>query len=490
MHTISDNDLFHRLVFDNPWWDFTDETQIKFRSPTKRSFFPSFVTRVMKAGQGDVLVLAGPLRAGKTVMMRQIVADLIERGASPQNVFYCSMTTPSYTATDLGTLFEMFCRRYRHKPDAELYVFYDEIQYLKDWEDALLTLANQRPNARFIGAVSAGAPTTISGERTHSGRMDTYILPPLTFLEFMRFRGTEEKLFDLRDEKGEGGAGKTVRGKVAMRKGALPHLNAEFHRYVNFGGFLEGVLGQQREGAPAPTFIRDGVADRVLHKDLAGMYGVNDAQELNRLFALLAFNTAREVSMDDLAKATGIAKNTLRKYLDYLEDAFLIRRVARVDGDAERFQRQVSFKVYLTSPCIYAALFGPVAANDQIFDRLAETALVSQWLGGASVRDLAYASWRGGKIDLMAMHPETDKPDHVYEIDWRNRYGSPENRPDAIVDFVERNNKDALPYILTNSIARPGMMRTVDLTLAPLSLYCYWLDRDPTLRSFHRKRVE
>ncbi len=485
MHTISDNDLFHRLVFDNPWWDFTDETEIKFRNPTKRSFFPAFVTRVMKAGQGDVLVLAGPLRAGKTVMMRQMVADLIERGISPKNVFYCSMTTPSYTAADLGTLFEMFCRRYRHTPDAELYVFYDEIQYLKDWEGALLKLASQRPNARFVCAVSAGSPSTVSGERSHKERMDTFILPPLTFLEFMRFRNTEEKLFDLREGKGGGS-----RGNVAMRKGALPHLNAEFHRYVNFGGFLEGVLGQQREGAPAPTFIRDGVADRVLHKDLAGMHGVNDAQELNRLFALLAFNTAREVSMDDLAKATGIAKNTLRKYLDYLESAFLIRRVARVDGDAERFQRQVSFKVYLTSPCIYSALYGPVAANDQTFSRLAETALVSQWLGAPSVNDLAYASWRNGKIDLIAMHPNTDKPDHVYEIDWTDKYNSPENRPDEIVDFVERNNVEALPYILTNSIARPGMMRTVNLTLAPLSLYCYWLDRDPTLRSFHRKRVE
>ena len=106
------------------------------------------------------------------------------------------------------------------------------------------------------------------------------------------------------------------------------------------------------------------------------------------------------------------------------------------------------------------------------------------------MRNLAYASWRGGKIDLMAMDPETDKPGHVCEIDWGNRYGSPENRPDEIARFVERNNKDALPYILTNSIARPGMMRTIDLTLAPLSLYCYWLDRDPTLWSFHHKRVE
>ncbi|MEK9755325.1 MAG: DUF4143 domain-containing protein, partial [Rhodospirillaceae bacterium] len=99
---------------------------------------------------------------------------------------------------------------------------------------------------------------------------------------------------------------------------------------------------------------RDGVADRVLHKDLANLYGISEAQELNKLFGLLAFNTAREVTIEDLAKAAGVAKNTLRKYLDYLESAFLIRRVPRVDKDAKRFQRQVAFKVYLTTPCLYA----------------------------------------------------------------------------------------------------------------------------------------
>lgn len=89
--------------------------------------------------------------------------------------------------------------------------------------------------------------------------------------------------------------------------------------------------------------------------------------------------------MDDLAKATNIAKNTLRKHLDYLEQAFLIRRINRVDRDGKKFQRQVFFKVYLTGPCLYAALFAPVPPSYQFFQRLAETALVSQWLGSTAI---------------------------------------------------------------------------------------------------------
>ncbi|MEK9725216.1 MAG: ATP-binding protein [Rhodospirillaceae bacterium] len=472
MHVITDNDLFHRLAFDNPWWEFTKDTRIQFKNPQRRAFFPSFRDHVMATGGGNVLALAGPLRAGKTVLMRQMVARLIEDGVPPTNVFYCNMTVPSFTATDIPTLFEMFCRRYRHGPQAELYVFYDEIQYVRGWEEAVLALAKLRPKAHIVAAVSSGAPAITTGATSADGRISTFVLPPLTFLEFLRYRGTEEKLVDMAAD------------RMALKANALPALNAEFHRYVNFGGFIEGIL-LSREGTPAPAFIRDGVADRVLHKDLASLHGVNDAQELNRLFGLLAFNTAREVTIDDLAKAAGVAKNTLRKYLDYLESAFLIRRVPRVDRDGNRFQRQVAFKVYLTAPCLYAALFAPVPPDDQFFQRLAETALVAQWLGSPAAANLAYASWRNGEIDLLTMNPETDTPDHVYELDWSNGYAQPGKRPQQLVQFVEGTNRGARVYILTGAIARPASMRGIDITLAPLALYTYWLERDPTLGNFH-----
>jgi len=478
MHTITDNDLFQRLAFDNPWWEFKDSTRVAFKNPPKRVFFPAFFTRVMGAGLGNVLVLAGSLRAGKTVMMRQMVAQLVERGIKPTNILYCSMTTPSYTATDLATLFEMFCRRYRHGPDAELYVFFDEVQYARDWEDALLNLAAMRPNAKIVGAVSSAAPAIVSGKTVRDGKMEVFVLPPLTFLEFLRFRGSEEKLFGLAE-------GDSKRGGMSLAPNALPALNQEFQRYVNFGGFLEGILSG-KDGVPAPAFVRDGVADRVLHKDLASLAGVNDTQELNRLFGLLAFNTAREMSMDELAKATGIAKNTLRKYLDYLEQAFLIRRINRVDRDGQRFQRQVFFKVYLTSSSLYAALFAPVPPSDQFFQRLAETALVSQWLGSEALENLYYASWRGGAVDLVTLHPETGKPDHVYDLDWENVYVRTDKRPDQLVGFVRDNNPKATTYVLTGSVARAATMQGIDITLAPIALYTYWLERDPTLRAFHK----
>ena len=52
-----------------------------------------------------------------------------------------------------------------------------------------------------------------------------------------------------------------------------------------------------------------------------------------------------EVSLEALAKGSGVAKNTIKKYLEYLEAAFLIRVVHRVDKNARRFKRAHGFLV-------------------------------------------------------------------------------------------------------------------------------------------------
>ena len=483
MHFISDNDLFQRLVFDNPWWKFTPETEIHFRHPPKRPFFYSFRTCVLSGGE-QITVLAGPLGAGKTVLVHQMIAELIEGRFSPQTVFYCNMTVPSYTAANITALFEIFCHHYNHDETAELYVFYDEIQYVSDWRNAVIRLAELWPRARIVAAMSSAAPTLVTSTVSDDGHVATVVLPPLTFFEFLRFRSSEmsstfsstphSEISEYLEALLDGQAGDEP---IPIHARALPALNAEFQRYVNFGGFIEGILGQKEDAA---AFIRSapgGIADRVLHKDLSSISGINDAQELNKLFNILAFNTARQVTIESLAKAAGIAKNTLRKYLDYLEAAFLIRRVARVNKNAHRYQRQVAFKIYLTTPSLYAALFAPLPATDAQFQRLAETALVAQWLGAAEVERLAYASWPGSSIDLIALDAETDRPARIYKIDWQDAY-SREGVPAELVSFIKTTNSAARPYVLTSATTRMAFIRDMMITMTPVALYAYCVGRD------------
>jgi hypothetical protein len=78
---------------------------------------------------------------------------------------------------------------------------------------------------------------------------------------------------------------------------------------------------------------------------LPGLYGIRDVQELNAFFSMLAFYSGNEVSLDTLSKNSGVEKNLLKKYLAYLEAAFLIKVIHRVDHTAKKFRRAVFYKI-------------------------------------------------------------------------------------------------------------------------------------------------
>ncbi len=160
---------------------------------------------------------------------------------------------------------------------------------------------------------------------------------------------------------------------------------------MNFGGYPE-VVASEAIRADFQQFVGRDIVQKVLMHDLPSLYGIEDIQELNRLFTALAYNTGQEVNLEGLSKHAHVAKNTIGRYLEYLEAAFLIIRLRRVDERAQRFQRQRHFKVYLTNPSMRAALFGPVTADSSALGALAETATFAQWIHTANISSFALRS--------------------------------------------------------------------------------------------------
>jgi len=472
METYGVEAVKSRLLFDNPWWALNEQAPQKFKQPPKRLFFKEFAQKIEHGERGRATVLAGPRRTGKTVMIRQMVARLIEGGTSPRHVLLASLGTPTYWDAGLYKIIELFAQRNAEKADGKtLYAFLDEMQYISDWDKDLVKVAKEFPHVRIVGVLSAGVPLPEAVEEKDPG-YDIAVLPPITFAEFLRFRGREQELF----------GGDPAQHKLAFNQSNLPALNKEFNYYINYGGFPESILGKT-QGAPSPLFVRDGMIERLLHKDMASFFGINDLKGLSHLFALLAYNTGLEVSIEELARETKIAKNTLRKYLDFLESAWLIRRLHRVDKNAKRFQRAVAFKVFLTSPSWYAALFGPVLPTDEVYERLVQTAVYTQWLGSPHrIAALTYASWRGGKIDLVgyndlaAQKSRAPEPNLVIEMDWKHKLSGFGEGPQTVTEFVRMNcNGEEDTLLLTQNMVRTGYHRHVRIQSVPASLYAYGL---------------
>ena len=295
------------------------------------------------------------------------------------------------------------------------------------------------------------------------------MLPPLTFYEFLKFIGDDEKLI-------------TVIGPNQYEAKDIDALNSKFVDYLNFGGYPEAVLNPLVR-TNAEQFIRNDIIDKVLLKDLPSLYGISDIQGLNKLFSFLAYNAGAEASLENICKESGLAKPTIKKYIEYLESAFLILKLTTVDDNCRTMKRERNFKIYLNNPSMRAALFAPVedTETDKI-GHLAESAIFSQWQHSSHFRKLRYARWRNeGEVDIVYLSSADEKPLWIGEIKWSDRVKDKYGEETKSLSTLLKNHKTIEGVFLTSkSISSVGTLEGRKFTIYPSSLYCYMVGRNVT----------
>ncbi len=467
MLEISKLDVLKSLRRDNPWWNADYKPPIPEKQ-IYRAYFLRFSEQALDWDIKRSTVLMGSRRVGKTVMLRQLVEGAIREGFDGRKVLYVSLDTPLYSGMPLNRLLELFEEETSHAPDERRLVIFDEIQYLKDWEVHLKTLTDRTPNTKFVGSGSAAAALKLKSQESGAGRFTDFLLPPLTFAEFLNFRGLEDELINIQG----------TEEPFDYSTSDIERLNDEFINYLNFGGYPEAVLNEKIQ-ADVRQFVGRDIVDKVLLRDLPSLYGIQDVQELNRLFTTVAYHTGQEISLDGLSQSSGVAKNTISKYLEYLEAAFLIVRVKRVDETGKTFQRMRNFKVYLTNPSMRTALFAPIEDGDGPMGVLAETAIFSQWFHLTRENDIFYAKWKKGRttleVDLVFVDRAKLKPISAIEIKWSDRYAA--DRPGELKGLIElaKHHADDPPPVRATSktLTRNTEVDGITIEHHPCALYCY-----------------
>jgi len=467
MLEIAKKDIVARLKFDNPWWETGASGKVVYEETPRRKYFEAFHRTITDKTVRRAIVLMGPRRIGKTVMVYHTVRALLDSSVNPNAILYVSLETPIYTGLSLEGILDYFQELFSHKRDSILYVFFDEIQYLKNWEVHLKSLVDSYPDYRFVATGSAAAALRLKSNESGAGRFSDYVLPPLTFAEYLMFIGKEAELIEIvqtEDYESNEYLAKDIDG-----------LNEEFVNYLNYGGYPEAVFSETIRRDPS-QYIKSDIIDKVLLRDLPSLYGISDIQELNRLFTTLAYNTGNEVSLEELSKSSGVAKNTIKRYLEYLEAAFLIRRVERIDNNAKRFKRAMCFKVYLTNPSMRAALFGQLDSESDAMGALTETAIFSQWQHNQQI-ELYYARWNTGEIDIVYLNRANQKPEWAVEVKWSDRPYKSRGELNNCVNFVERNPNMNQPFLITSrTISHNDVVyKGIHFNFCPASLYAYML---------------
>lgn len=409
----------------------------------------------------------GPRRVGKTVLLFHCIQRLIDTGVDPRCVLYVSLDTPVYSHANLDELFAL-CRKANNLAlNQRFFVFYDEVQYLKDWEIHLKSLVDTYRSAKFVASGSAAAALKLKSRESGAGRFTKFSLPPLTFHEYIELRGHNSLIVPRQDQ----WRGKTFTSYDTV---SIDDLNEEFIQYINFGGYPEVSLSEEIQRDPA-RYLKSDIIDKVLQRDLPTLYGIQDVLELNQLFTNIAFNTANEFSYETLATTSGVSKNTIKKYISYLEAAFLLQIVHRIDMGGKKFKRANFFKMYLTNPSLRSGLFAPITAGGEGLGALVETAIFSQWFHRQHFTTY-YARWQNGEVDIVGLNKERLKPSWAVEIKWSDQYITKPQKLKSLLAFARHNELQRI-VVTTKSTAAAITHSGLELIFVPSALYCYTVGR-------------
>lgn len=240
---------------------------------------------------GLIKVITGPRRAGKSVATAILLKD---KRSAYLNFDEVAFAKSIDTEDLLPTLQAVY--------GPVDYYFFDEIQNLDGWQLWLNRLEREGLNV----IVSGSNANLLSGEfATHlTGRyLPTEILP-FSFREYASYHGFTPDRPD------------------------LPTVE----RFLQFGGYPEIVTA----GVPDPANYLNVLIEAAISKDIVTRHRLRKPSELRGLASWVFSNVAKELTFNRLADDDSYADlpsgaPTVKKYLGYLEEAYLLKLVTRFE---------------------------------------------------------------------------------------------------------------------------------------------------------------
>ena len=86
MFEISEHEIIGRLKFDNPWWEDGAPELVAYSKMPRRKYFEPFFGSVTDRSIRRAVVLMGPRRVGKTVMIYHAIEALLRSGVEPRHL--------------------------------------------------------------------------------------------------------------------------------------------------------------------------------------------------------------------------------------------------------------------------------------------------------------------------------------------------------------------------------------------------------------------
>lgn len=344
-----------------------------------------------------VISVIGPRRAGKTYFMFSLIGRLL-RSVEIRRIVYVNFEDErlSQDLQTPGSLIDAYQQMYPDVPMEGVYFFLDEIQELKGWEKFVRRVVDTMSPHVFI----TGSSAKLLGREIATslrGRTLAYTLMPLSFREYLRFKGVE--------------------GTDAHVSAARNRIESHFDRFIVDGGYPETVSFD--ETARIKTL--QSYFDVMLYRDIVERYSIRRPHLVKDFARRLMSGNAKVFSIhkfyrDLRSRNVRVTKDALYAMADHFSDSYFVMPVNKSDPSHAK-QEQALKKYYVNDTGLLNAC---VAGGGGIGGLLESFVLLEMRKRGKSV---TYYSESSGECDFI-LHDCGSASDAV-QVCWDL---NPENR--------------------------------------------------------------
>lgn len=247
---------------------------------------------------GQVAVIIGPRRSGKSFVMRQLAQGLVDDGVPANQILLVNFEDPRLSTLDVGLLQEIFETYTEYmRPAGKPYIFLDEIQEIDQWERWVRTMHELDKAVLVISGSNAKLLSTELSTVLTGRHLDARVLP-LSFSEFLLFNNLS--LSEQND--------------LVINQS---RVNGLWRSYLENGGFPETVASDNKKEILLHYF------DDLAEKDLAHRYHLRKSEKIKDLARFYLSNVARPTTFTSVGNFLGVTTTTVERFSNHLENAFL-----------------------------------------------------------------------------------------------------------------------------------------------------------------------
>ncbi len=311
------------LILQNPWWKRKRVPRV-FLGRGRKEFWQK-IKKYFPLRQA--LLIYGLRRTGKTTFFYQSIQRLILSGVVPEKILYFSFDEKEAFLKDVLALYELKVLQEAITEKTQLYLFLDEIQKLKDWQDQVKVIYDRYPKIKIFLSGSASINLRRGARESLAGRIFEFEFTPLSFAEFLEWKG------------------------VAIEKRKLDLYGKELKLlakdYISKGGFPEIV--EEKDEEIIRRYLKSSVLDKIVGQDLPLEFGLRDPEFLKTLVENFFSQPGMILNYDKLASDFQRSKTTVINYVFYLKYALLLREV-RNFRPSLRLSSRKGRKIYPPNP--------------------------------------------------------------------------------------------------------------------------------------------